>query len=66
METIQISKPELRELIESTVRKTVRESMDNYFEDLQALSSKSYLKDIAEARKEYTTGKSKKFEIENV
>jgi hypothetical protein len=66
METIQISKPELRELIESTVRKTVLESMDNYFEDLQALSSKSYLKDIAEARKEYTTGKSKRFEIENV
>lgn len=40
---------ELKELIS----KTVKETMEDYLEDLRALSSKKYISSIAEARDDY-------------
>ncbi|GAB5046403.1 hypothetical protein [Thermodesulfovibrio sp. TK110] len=49
---------ELQKIIENTVR----EILEDYMEDIIALSSEKYLSSIEEARKEYRNGKIKKFE----
>lgn len=48
-----MSVDDLREMIEDTVRRT----LENYVEDLQALSSASYLDSIQEAREDYRHGR---------
>ena len=48
-----MSSDDLREMIEDTVRRT----LENYLEDLQALSSSSYLDSIAEAREDNRQGR---------
>lgn len=35
------------------IKQTIDETLENYFEDIEALSSKKYLKDIKNARQEY-------------
>ena len=44
---------ELQALVESTVRRT----LDDYLESLEALSSEKYLASIREARSDYQSGK---------
>ncbi|MCL4547068.1 MAG: hypothetical protein M1495_00680 [Bacteroidetes bacterium] len=54
---------ELKEIISESVA----ESIQDYFENLEALSSNSYLKSIKEAREEYRTGKTVNLEdLDNV
>lgn len=54
---------ELKEIISESVV----ESIQDYFENLEALSSNSYLKSIKEAREEYRTGKTVNLEdLDNV
>ncbi|HXO22278.1 MAG TPA: hypothetical protein VOA87_20355 [Thermoanaerobaculia bacterium] len=48
-----LSVDELRAMIEDTVRRT----MEDYLEDLQALSSPTYVDSIAEAREDYRAGR---------
>ncbi|HEV2853172.1 MAG TPA: hypothetical protein VHC97_10245 [Thermoanaerobaculia bacterium] len=48
-----MSVDDLREIIEETVRRT----LESYVEDLQALSSASYLDSIQEAREDYRHGR---------
>ena len=48
-----MSVDDLREMIEDTVRRT----LENYVEDLQALSSASYLDSIQESREDYRHGR---------
>lgn len=48
-----MSVDDLREMIEETVRRT----LENYVEDLQALSSASYTDSIQEAREDYRHGR---------
>ena len=43
---------ELKELIASTVQETI----EDYLEDLKALTSKDYINSIREAREEYKAG----------
>ena len=43
---------ELKELIASTVQETIQD----YLEDLKALTSKDYINSIREAREEYKAG----------
>ncbi|MDZ7624690.1 MAG: hypothetical protein U5J96_09635 [Ignavibacteriaceae bacterium] len=43
---------ELKELIASTVQETI----EDYLEDLKALTSKDYINSIREAREEYKVG----------
>jgi len=43
---------ELERLVETTVRRTI----EDYLENLEALSSESYLESIREARQDYQTG----------
>ncbi len=35
------------------IKQTIDESLENYFEDIDALTSKKYLKDIKNSRQEY-------------
>ena len=44
------------EELEQLIRKTVHETMDEYLEDLEALSSESFRTSIKEARNEYKEG----------
>ena len=39
------------------INESIKEAMDEYFEDLIALTNKSYVQSIAEARREYSEGK---------
>ncbi|HYX24660.1 MAG TPA: hypothetical protein VFC23_10950 [Thermoanaerobaculia bacterium] len=48
-----MSKDDLREMIEDTVRR----ALENYIEDLQALSSAAYLESIVEAREDARQGR---------
>jgi len=48
-----MSSDDLRVMIEDTVRAT----LENYIEDLQALASPAYLASVAEAREDYRQGK---------
>jgi hypothetical protein len=48
-----MSTDDLREMIEDTVRQT----LENYLEDVQALSSSAYLDSIAEAREDHRQGR---------
>jgi hypothetical protein len=48
-----MSTDDLREMIEDTVRQT----LENYLEDVQGLSSVAYLDSIAEAREDYRQGR---------
>ncbi|MBI4557318.1 MAG: hypothetical protein HY706_07025 [Candidatus Hydrogenedentes bacterium] len=47
-----LTKEELKELISASVR----EALEDFAEDLTALSSQNYLASIAEARKDYERG----------
>lgn len=38
------------------ITKTVHETIEDYFEDLKALSSKDYINSIREAREDYKAG----------
>ncbi|MEW6379736.1 MAG: hypothetical protein AB1611_09025 [bacterium] len=49
---------ELRDLISTTIKET----MEEYIEDILALSSKSYLQSIEEAREDYRQGRVKRIE----
>lgn len=49
---------ELKDLIS----KTVKETMEDYLEDLRAVSSKEYINSIAEARDDYKKGNLKDFD----
>ena len=54
---------ELKEIISESVV----ESIQDYFENLEALSSNNYLKSIKEAREEYRAGKTVNLEdLDNV
>jgi PHD/YefM family antitoxin component YafN of YafNO toxin-antitoxin module len=48
-----LSVDELRSMIEDTVRRT----MEDYLEDLQALSSPAYVQSITEAREDFRAGR---------
>jgi predicted DNA-binding protein len=50
-----LSVDELKRIIASTVQ----EAMEDYLEDLEALSSKDYLSSIREAREDYKSGEFK-------
>ena len=47
-----MSVEDLREMIQDTVRET----LEDYIEDLKALGSQPYLESIAQAREEYRAG----------
>ena len=49
---------ELKDLIS----KTVQETMEDYLEDLKALSSKDYINSVKEAREDYKAGNYKNFD----
>ena len=42
--------------LKNLITKTVQESIEDYLEDLKALSSKDYINSIREAREDYKTG----------
>lgn len=46
------------------IKQTIDETLENYFEDIEALSSKKYLKDIKTSRKEYQDNEV--FSLENI
>ncbi len=48
-----LSVDELREVIQSTVRQT----LEDYLEDFRALDSPSFVRSIAEAREDYKAGR---------
>jgi len=48
---------ELKDLIS----KTVQEAMEDYLEDIKALSSKDYINSIKEAREDYKAGDYKNY-----
>ncbi|MCL4551792.1 MAG: hypothetical protein M1495_24855 [Bacteroidetes bacterium] len=59
----ELTVAELKEIISESVV----ESIQDYFENLEALSSNSYLKSIKEAREEYRAGKTVNLEdLDNV
>jgi len=45
------------EELQALIAKTVKESVQDIIEDIQALNSDTYLADIEEAREEYKSGK---------
>jgi len=45
------------EELQTLIAKTVKESIQDILEEIQAFNSDSYLKDIEEAREEYKMGK---------
>jgi hypothetical protein len=47
---------------QSLINKTVKEAMEDFMEDILALSSNSYLKSIEEAREDYKKGNIKYLE----
>jgi hypothetical protein len=49
---------ELEKLISSVVRRSIEESV----EDMEALSSKEYLRSVEEARRDYKEGRAKQLE----
>jgi len=49
---------ELKDLIS----KTVQEAMEDYLEDIKALSSKDYINSIKEARDDYKAGNYKNYD----
>jgi len=49
---------ELKDLIS----KTVQEAMEDYLEDIKALSSKDYINSIKEAREDYKAGNYKNYD----
>ena len=42
--------------LKNLITKTVQESIEDYLEDLKALSSKDYINSIREAREDYKKG----------
>ena len=65
------SKTKLSELtiaeLKEIISESVVESIQDYFENLEALSSNNYLKSIKEAREEYRAGKTVNLEdLDNV
>lgn len=48
--------------LKSLISDTVKEAMENFIEDILALSSEKYVSSIKEARKDYKEGKVKSFE----
>lgn len=50
------------EEFQSLIAKTVKDAMEDFMEDVLALSSDSYLKSIEEARKDYKKGNFKYLE----
>lgn len=46
------------------IKQTIDESLENYFEDIDALTSKKYLKDIKNSRQEYL--KNEVFSLEDI
>lgn len=60
MET-KISELTIDEL-KNLISKTVRETIEDYLEDLKALSSNEYIASIAEAREDYKKGNIKNYD----
>jgi hypothetical protein len=50
------------EELKNLISKTVQETIEDYLEDLKALSSKDYLNSIREARVEYNARDFKEFD----
>ncbi len=48
--------------LKSLISNTVKEAMEDFIEDMFALSSEKYINSIKEARKDYKEGKLKSFE----
>ncbi len=48
--------------LKKLIRKTVEEVLEDYFEDLIALSSKKFINSIKKAREDYRKGKVKSME----
>jgi len=47
--------------LKNLISKTVREVIEDYLEDLQALNSKDYINSVKEAREDYKSGNYKDF-----
>ncbi|MHA1386485.1 MAG: hypothetical protein ACTSR3_22260 [Candidatus Helarchaeota archaeon] len=48
--------------LKNLIKETIKSSLEDFIEDLEALSSEKYLKSIKEARDDYKTGKVKSLE----
>ena len=48
--------------LKNLISKTVQQAIEDYLEDLKALSSKDYVNSIREAREDYKTGEYKNFD----
>ncbi|HEX9739445.1 MAG TPA: hypothetical protein VGA29_01610 [Ignavibacteriaceae bacterium] len=49
--------------LKNLITKTVQETIEDYLEDLKALSSKDYINSIREAREDYKAGDYKDIEL---
>lgn len=48
--------------LEKLISDAVRRSMEEFIEDIEALSSKEYLRSVKEARRDYKEGRAKQLE----